>query len=449
MKIANRIKQPQTRPFAEATPNTQQHHHNTPSSISTLNEQDLKALVQQLHNQIIDSIDFTKMTGLTQEQTKKKLEDALIQVAQDTDVALSPSEQDRIVEDLLNDIIGYGPLEKIFADDSITDVLVNGYSKIYIERHGKLELTNVYFRDNTHLLHTIQRITAQIGRRIDESSPMVDARLNDGSRVNAIIPPLALDGPSLSIRRFSKKRFTGPSLIERNVLSKEILQYMVAAVRAHASILVAGGTGSGKTTMLNVLSSYIADDERIVTIEDAAELSLSQPHTVRLESRPPNIEQKGEISIRDLVKNSLRMRPDRIIIGEVRGAEVLDMLQAMNTGHDGSLATIHANTAKDVTGRLMTMIGMTGTPLTETTMAEMIASAIHVIIHVSRYQDGSRRVSEIAEVTGVNGATIEIQPIFAFDIDHVDKKGNISGRHVLKSKTTLSERFSNAGLLSG
>jgi pilus assembly protein CpaF len=331
----------------------------------------------------------------------------------------------------------------------VSDVLVNGHDRVFVEREGRLMLTDVRFRDDRHLLHTIQRMVARIGRRIDESSPMVDARLPDGSRVNAVIPPLAIDGPSLSIRRFAQRPLTGEELVKNGALSADMLAYLRLAVRARCSILVSGGTGAGKTTLLNLLSSFISKRERIITAEDAAELRLQQPHVVRLEARPANLEGKGAVSIRDLVKNALRMRPDRILVGEVRGAEVLDMLQAMNTGHDGSMATVHANSPDDAMNRLMTMLGMTGTPLAETTMASMIARSVHVVVQVARMQDGKRRITSIAEVAGQAGAAITLHQVYGFERTGTTSDGTVIGRHVLKAPTVLTEKFRVAGLIDG
>ncbi|HYP02877.1 MAG TPA: CpaF family protein, partial [Pyrinomonadaceae bacterium] len=316
----------------------------------------------------------------------------------------------------------------LLADSTISDILVNSPQNIYIERRGKLERTNVTFKDDEHLMRVIERIVSSVGRRIDESSPMVDARLSDGSRVNAIIPPLSLDGPVLSIRRFGAEPLRMSKLIEIGALTKDIADMFEMCVNARLNVLISGGTGAGKTTLLNALSAYIPEEQRIVTIEDSAELQLQQPHVVRLETRPPNIEGRGEVTQRDLVKNALRMRPDRIVIGEVRGGEAIDMLQAMNTGHDGSLTTVHANTPRDALARLETMIQMTGMKLSERAMRQQIASALNLVIQAARLSDGTRRVVSISEITGMEGDTITMQEIFMFERKGIDKDGHVVGR---------------------
>jgi pilus assembly protein CpaF len=325
-------------------------------------------------------------------------------------------------------LFGLGPLEPLLADPTISDILVNSHSKIYIERKGKLEKTSIAFKDDEHLMRVIERIVSTVGRRIDEAQPMVDARLPDGSRVNAIIPPLAIDGPTLSIRRFGTDPLKMPALIENGALTKEIAILFEMCVRARLNIIISGGTGAGKTTLLNALSAYIPTDERIVTIEDSAELQLQQPHVVRLETRPPNIEGRGEVTQRDLVRNALRMRPDRIVIGEVRGGETIDMLQAMNTGHDGSLTTIHANSPRDALSRMETMIQMTGMRLSDRAMRQQMGSAIDVVIQVARLTDGTRRITSISEITGMEGDTITMQELFLFERAGIDAAGKVMGR---------------------
>jgi len=332
-----------------------------------------------------------------------------------------------IVERIEDEVMGLGPLEPLLADNTISDILVNGFDTIYIERHGKLELTNARFTDPAHLLNTIDRIVSNVGRRIDESSPMVDARLADGSRVNAIIPPLAIDGASLSIRRFGVELLSMDSLIKLGSVTEEVAKVLSAVVKARLNILVSGGTGSGKTTMLNILSGYIPDNERIVTIEDSAELQLQQPHVVRLETRPPNIESKGEVTSRDLVRNSLRMRPERIVIGEVRGGEALDMLQAMNTGHDGSLTTIHANSPRDALGRIENMVFMTGIAFLISALRAQIASAINIVLQISRLEDGKRKLVSIQEINGMEGDIITMSELFTFQREGLDEDGNVLG----------------------
>jgi pilus assembly protein CpaF len=388
--------------------------------------QEMKA---RLHRAIINRMDLTKLGQLDPEQ----LHNEVARLAEDLlaveNAPLSLSERDRLVGEVRHELFGLGPLEPLLADPDICDILVNSPKQVYIERSGKLELTNVEFKDDEHLMRVIERIVSTVGRRIDEASPMVDARLQDGSRVNAIIPPLSLDGPVLSIRRFGAEPLRMSSLIEKNALTKDMADMFEMCVRARLNVLISGGTGAGKTTLLNALSSYIPDDERIVTIEDSAELQLQQPHVVRLETRPANIEGRGEVTQRDLVKNALRMRPDRIVIGEVRGGESIDMLQAMNTGHDGSLTTVHANTPRDALVRLETMIQMTGMRLSDRAMRQQIASALDVVIQAARLSDGTRRVTSISEITGMEGETITMQEIFQFERKGVDKDGRVIGRY--------------------
>lgn len=381
----------------------------------------------RLHRAIINRMDLTKLAQLDPEQLRAevaRLAESLLAVES---APLSMSERDRLVEEVHHELFGLGPLEPLLADPTISDILVNSPHNIYIERRGKLERTDVTFKDDEHLMRVIERIVSTVGRRIDESSPMVDARLPDGSRVNAIIPPLALDGPVLSIRRFGADPLRMPQLIEIGALTKDIADMFEMCVRARLNVLISGGTGAGKTTLLNALSANIPEDERIVTIEDSAELQLQQPHVVRLETRPPNIEGKGEVTQRELVKNALRMRPDRIVIGEVRGGEAIDMLQAMNTGHDGSLTTIHANTPRDALARIETMIQMTGMRMSDRAMRQQIASALNLVIQAARLSDGTRRVTSISEITGMEGETITMQEIFQFERKGMDKDGRVIG----------------------
>jgi len=412
-------------------------------------KEDLASIASRLHNKILDRLDLAAVSQLEPEELRARLRSILEQLVLAEGVAVSSGELGALVDQVLDELTGHGPLEVLLADPTVSDVLVNGPDRVFVEREGKLMLTDVRFRDDRHLLHTIQRMVARIGRRIDESSPMVDARLPDGSRINAVIPPLAIDGSALSIRRFSQKALTGEDLVRSGALSADMLSYLHLAVRARCSIIVSGGTGAGKTTLLNLLSGFISKRERIITAEDAAELRMQQPHVVRLEARPANLEGKGAVSIRDLVKNALRMRPDRIIVGEVRGAEVIDMLQAMNTGHDGSMATVHANSPDDAMNRLMTMLGMSGTPLAETTMAQMIARSVHIVVQVARMQDGKRRVTSIAEVAGAEGARLSTHTLFAFERSGVSSDGAIIGRHVQKAQSLLGERFRTAGVIKG
>lgn len=343
---------------------------------------------------------------------------------------LTRAEEAKLAQEILDDVIGLGPLEPMLRDESISEIMVNSASQIYVERFGKLELSNSAFRDDAHVLQVINRIVSSIGRRCDESNPMVDARLADGSRVNAVIPPVALKGPSITIRKFSSKPLKVGDLIGYGSLSSQMANFLESAVKGRCNIVVSGGTGSGKTTLLNVLSAYIPDGERIVTIEDAAELRLEQNHVVTLESRPANIEGKGIITIRDLVRNALRMRPDRIIVGEVRSGETLDMLQAMNTGHEGSLTTVHANTPRDVVSRMETMVMMAGMELPAKAIREQIASAIDLIVHQTRFRDGSRKIVNISEVVGMEGDTVTIQDIFTYRQDGFDGSGRITGQFV-------------------
>jgi pilus assembly protein CpaF len=394
----------------------------------------------RLHRALINRMDLTKLAELAPDQLNAEVSRLAESVLAAEALPISTAEKDRLVNEVRHELFGLGPLEPLLADSTISDILVNSYKKIYIERRGKLESTNVYFRDDEHLMRVIERIVSSVGRRIDESSPMVDARLADGSRVNAIIPPLAIDGPVLSIRRFGSEPLRMHKLIEHKALTPEIAQMLELCVKARLNVLISGGTGAGKTTLLNALSAYIPEDERIVTIEDSAELQLQQPHVVRLETRPSNIEGKGEVSQRDLVKNALRMRPDRIVIGEVRGGESIDMLQAMNTGHDGSLTTVHANTPRDALTRLETMIQMTGMRLSDRAMRQQIASAIHLVLQVARLQDGSRRVTSISEITGMEGETITMQEIFMYERSGLDKDGKVVGRF---KATGIRPRFAD------
>jgi pilus assembly protein CpaF len=396
------------------------------SSLGT--QHTFQEMKSRLHRAIINRMDLTKLSQLDAEQLRaevSRLAEGLLAVE---NMPLSTNDRERLVEEVRHELFGLGPLEPLLADPTISDILVNSPQNIYIERRGKLERTDVAFKDDEHLMRVIERIVSSVGRRIDESSPMVDARLADGSRVNAIIPPLSLDGPVLSIRRFGAEPLRMSKLIEIGALTKDIADMFEMCVNARLNILISGGTGAGKTTLLNALSAYIPEEQRIVTIEDSAELQLQQPHVVRLETRPPNIEGRGEVTQRDLVKNALRMRPDRIVIGEVRGGEAIDMLQAMNTGHDGSLTTVHANTPRDALARLETMIQMTGMKLSERAMRQQIASALNLVIQGARLSDGTRRVVSISEITGMEGDTITMQEIFQFERKGIDKDGQVVGR---------------------
>jgi pilus assembly protein CpaF len=400
----------------------------------------------RLHRTLINRMDLTKLGTLTPEQVHAEVSRLAESVLAQEALPLSSSERERLVNDVQHELFGLGPLEPLLADPTISDILVNSYSRIYIERRGKLEVTDVAFKDDEHLMRVIERIVSSVGRRIDESSPMVDARLKDGSRVNAIIPPLSIDGPVLSIRRFGAEPLRMNMLIENKALTRDIADMLQMCVSARLNILISGGTGAGKTTLLNALSAYIPEDERIVTIEDSAELQLQQPHVVRLETRPPNIEARGEVTQRDLVKNALRMRPDRIVIGEVRGGEAIDMLQAMNTGHDGSLTTVHANTPRDALSRLETMIQMTGMRLSDRAMRQQMASALDLVVQVARLSDGTRRLTSIAEITGMEGETITMQEIFLFERTGVDAQGQVIGRF---RPTGIRPRFAERLKASG
>ncbi|ASI95612.1 CpaF family protein [Vibrio rotiferianus] len=393
-------------------------------------EQDL-SVKHYYHKQLLDTLDVGLLSHLEEERAKTELKEAVIQlISEDKTHALSSEARSRVIKQIEDEVFGLGPLEPLLDDPSISDILVNGHNDVYVERFGKLEKTPHTFLDERHLRNIIDRIVSQVGRRIDESSPMVDARLKDGSRFNAIIPPLAIDGPSVSIRRFAVDRLTMENLLQLNSVSEGMARFLEAAVVGELNILISGGTGSGKTTTLNILSGFIPKNQRIVTIEDSAELQLQQPHIVRLETRPANIEGKGEINQRELVKNSLRMRPDRIVIGEVRGAEAVDMLSAMNTGHDGSLATIHANTPRDALGRVENMFSMAGWNVSTKNLRAQIASAIHVVVQMERQEDGKRRMVSVEEINGMEGDVITMSQIFKFQRLGVDKEGNVLGDYV-------------------
>jgi pilus assembly protein CpaF len=385
-------------------------------------------LRKSMHQIILDRIDLERLKRLTQEQFKHELALLVQRVIEDERIALNQHERHRLVLDIQHEMLGFGPLEPLLADAGVSDILVNTASKVYVERGGRLELTGVTFHDNAHLMKIIEKIVSRVGRRIDESSPMVDARLPDGSRVNAIIPPLAIDGPMLSIRRFAVQPLTMDKLLAYKSVMPPMVQVLQALGQAKVNILISGGTGSGKTTLLNVLSGFIPGSERIVTIEDAAELQMRQPHVVRLETRPPNIEGKGEVTQRALVRNALRMRPDRIILGEVRGAEAIDMLQAMNTGHEGSLATIHSNSPRDALSRLENMVGMAGVNLTPRATRQQICSALTVVMQVSRLTDGARKLVSLQEVTGMEGDMIAMHEIFRYEQTGVDGGGKVLGQ---------------------
>jgi pilus assembly protein CpaF len=388
---------------------------------------DYHALREKLHAQLLGRIDLEVMGTMRPERLREELGLLVERLLTESGAALNTTERKRIVQEIQDEVMGLGPIEPLLADPTISDILVNGPRQVYIERHGKLEKTDVVFSDNDHLMKIIDKIVSRVGRRVDESSPMVDARLPDGSRVNAIIPPLALDGALLSIRRFAVVPLKAEDLIHLRSMPPLLAELLAAMVRAKMNILISGGTGTGKTTLLNVLSASIPHAERIVTIEDAAELQLQQPHVVRLETRPPNIEGKGEVSQRALVRNSLRMRPDRIILGEVRGAEVLDMLQAMNTGHEGSMATVHANSPRDALTRLENMAGYGGVSMSPEAMRAQISSAIMAIIQISRLNDGRRKLVSLQEITGMEGDIITMQEIYRFTQTGIAPDGTVKG----------------------
>lgn len=391
----------------------------------------------KLHQDVINKIDVELLVKFDSDTARREVSKIILDLANESDFPLSIAEKKQVTEEVVNETFGLGPLEPLLQDKTIDDILVNNYNTVYVERRGKLQPVNVRFKDNTHLRHIINRIVARIGRRIDEASPMVDARLPDGSRVNAIIPPLALDGPALCIRRFKDVPLDAEDLLSFGSISQEMLFLLQVAVKSRLNILIAGGTGSGKTTLLNILSAFIPDDERIITIEDAAELQLQQPHVIRLETRPANMEGKGLVTQRDLVKNCLRMRPDRIVVGEVRGVEALDMLQAMNTGHDGSITTVHANSTRDALSRLETMILMTSSNMSQAAINRNIASALNLVVYARRFSDGVRRVEFVSEITGMEGNVITMQDLVSYTQKGVSPDGKCIGNfelHAIKPK---------------
>jgi pilus assembly protein CpaF len=412
-----------------------------------VNTRDLNEVRKQLHQQVIDRLDLSQAASLTNEQLSSRLKDIIDRAVQAEGLNLSSSEREDMVTSLIHEITGLGPLEVIMSDPAVSDILVNGPDTIFVERYGRLEKVEAHFRDNEHLVNIISRIVGRVGRRIDEASPMVDARLADGSRVNAIIPPLALDGAALSIRRFGTKALSHDDLVNFGALSPEMMNYLRLAVSSKCNILISGGTGSGKTTLLNALSNFIPSTERIITLEDSAELRLQQPHVVRLESRPPNIEGRGAIYIGDLMKNALRMRPDRIVVGEVRGGEALDMLQAMNTGHEGSMGTLHANTPDDALQRLTTMITMSGVKLDSDSLKQIISRSLHVIVQANRLPDGQRKIVSITEVLDIDDNGIEINEVFAYKRQGMDEDGKIIGEHNYLNESKMLERFYQSGVL--
>ena len=434
MSLVSRLKEKGRSPAAEQLPPAPPAPRaEAPSDLKDLKKEiafnDLKS---QIHARIIHLLDLTRLAEAPENSLMEDLRRGIEMILAEEKLALTLPDKDRLCREIRNELLGYGPLEPLLADPSISDILVNRFDQVFVERRGKLERSAVRFIDNAHLLKIIEKIATGVGRRVDESSPMVDARLPDGSRVNAIIPPLALDGPSLSIRKFSRIPIKVQDLINFGSITPEIAQVLAAMVKARLNILISGGTGSGKTVFLNVLSSFIPNDERIITIEDSAELQMQQEHVVRLETRPANLEGCGEVTQRDLVKNALRMRPERIILGEVRSGEALDMLQAMNTGHDGSLATIHANSPRDALARLETMVSMAGLNIPDKAIRHQIASAIHVIIQLARLSDGSRKMLNLFEIVGMEGDMITVQEIFCYELMGITEDRKVKGRFVTR-----------------
>jgi len=417
-----------------------------PVRVDAGREARLNAVKTRVHQQLLEQLDLGKLESLEESLVAREIREALTQLMEEETEPLNTQEKARLAQELEFEILGLGPLEPLLKDHSISDILVNRWDQVYLERGGKLERIHIRFQDNNHLLKIIGKIVANVGRRIDESNPMVDARLPDGSRVNAIIPPLALDGPMLSIRRFSVQRPSLEDLIQKGSLTPEIGEVLQAIAVAKLNVLISGGTGAGKTTLLNILSGFIPNNERIVTIEDSAELQLQQEHVCRLETRPANIEGKGEVSQRELVRNTLRMRPDRIIVGEVRGAEVIDMFQAMNTGHEGSMTTVHANNAREALLRLETMIQLSGISVSEKAMRQMISSSLDVIIQLARHTDGVRRLVSFSEITGMESGVISLQDIFVFERHEVDQQEKVLGRFMA---TGVRPRFADRCKLFG
>ncbi|MCG8587303.1 MAG: CpaF family protein [Pirellulales bacterium] len=409
--------------------------------------EEFESLKRSIHGKLVDKLDMTRVGDLQGDVLRKEIRLVVEHLCDTEDTLLNRNERERLIEEVLDETFGLGPLELLLKDTSISDIMINGPRKVYVERKGQIEKTNVNFRDNGHLLQIIDRIVSKVGRRVDEVCPMVDARLPDGSRVNAIIPPLALDGPSVSIRRFGSNPLKLEDLLNFKAFTPEMVMLLEGAIKARLNVVISGGTGSGKTTLLNTMSSFISHSDRIVTIEDAAELQLQQDHVVRLETRPPNIEGKGQITATDLVRNALRMRPERIIIGECRGAETLDMLQAMNTGHEGSMTTLHANTPRDAIARMETMITMAGFELPLKAMRQQIASAVDLIVQANRLQGGPRKITHITEVVGMEQETIVMQDIYTFAQDGIDEAGRARGRFMSTGiRPTFMDRLEQAGV---
>ncbi|MCU1275187.1 MAG: type secretion system protein [Bryobacterales bacterium] len=435
---------PDTNPSSELT--WDQRLLKNPNRNKTALRPEYQELKFTLHRKLLDKINLEALATIDNQRVRGEVRQAVISLIDGEQTLLSTVERQQISEEVLDEVFGLGPLEPLLQDPTISDILVNGHKQVYIERRGLLEITNVCFRDNGHLLRIIDKIVSQVGRRVDESNPMVDARLSDGSRVNAIVPPLAVDGPLLSIRRFGTDKMMPQDLVEKTALTAGMMQLLESAVKAKLNIIIAGGTGAGKTTLLNALSAFISPKERIVTIEDVAELQLKQPHVVRLETRTANIEGQGAVHQRQLLVNSLRMRPDRIVVGEVRGEEALDMLQAMNTGHDGSLTTVHANSPRDAISRLEVMVSLANANMQLVSVRQQISSAVHLLVQASRLSDGSRRVVNITEVTGMEGEVVTLQDIFVFEKRGVSAEGKVIGRF---SATGIRPKFSEKLLAAG
>jgi len=400
-----------------------------PIAVETARSEDYYRTKSMIFGALIEAIDLSQLARLEGEAAREEIRDIVSEIIGLKNIVLSIAEQEELLDDICNDVLGYGPLEPLLARDDIADIMVNGANTVYIEVNGKIQQTNIRFRDNQQLLNICQRIVSQVGRRVDESSPICDARLADGSRVNVIAPPLAIDGPALTIRKFKKDKLTLDQLVRFGAISPEGAKVLQIIGKVRCNVVISGGTGSGKTTLLNCLTAYIEQDERIITCEDAAELQLQQPHVVRLETRPPNMEGQGQVTMRDLVKNCLRMRPERIIVGEVRGPEAFDLLQAMNTGHDGSMGTLHANSPRECLSRIESMITMGGFSLPAKTLREMICGSIDIIVQASRLRDGSRRITHITEVVGMEGDVVTTQDLFVYDILGEDASGKLIGRH--------------------
>jgi len=416
------------------------------ANLQTFERTEYQQVKADLHRKILDRLDLEKLGRTPSDAARDEVLLLIRNTVNSEAVPLSFAERERLSREILDEIFGLGPLEPLLKDPSVSDILVNRFDRVYVERAGKLEPTGLSFKDDSHLMQIIDRIVSRVGRRVDESSPMVDARLPDGSRVNAIIPPLAIDGPCLSIRRFGRDPVTARNMIENKTLTEPMLELLSAMVKGRLNLLISGGTGAGKTTLLNVLSGYIPNSERVVTIEDAAELQMKQQHVVRLETRPPNIEGKGAVRQRQLVINSLRMRPDRIVVGEVRGEEAFDMLQAMNTGHEGSLTTVHANANRDALARLESMVSMANLNLPERAMRMQIASAIHAVVQIARLSDGTRKVISVSEITGMEGEIIALQDIFIFERTGIDEGGKVKG---IFRATGIRPRFADRLATSG